>query len=321
MNLHSLWPDYFGLTNDSTYLAVRERHYPLLKHLSLSDTQSVVLTKTSSHWLNFNLRSLLSFFSYESSSFLQPLAFKDLSILNQWREHLNRDRGWDICTLSRLTSEQATYLKTKQGSFCSPPRVQKIYALNLSLEATPKFSDYISSRGFRFRKNYRHSLNALIRDDFHFTELNSLDELFKLYKKRHLVKDTDDYSVDPTFQKYLSDLWTELSRERRLRTAAIYHGDKIIAAVMAFQSENDIHVFQIAYDPDFKKYNPGRNVLLKLIENNWHSGLRFMDFMSEWEYISHLTDDYFEYRQVQLYAKTFVGRLLALNNAIKSRRG
>ncbi len=318
MNLHELWPEYFGLTNDQTYLRVRERHYPQLKHLSLSALHQVALTKTTAAWLWFKPRMLLSLISYESSSFLNPVVFKQTAILDQWLQILNSNRGWDLCTLSRLTEAQAHYLKLRQGPFCAAPRVQKIHALRLATIEFPSFSNYIKSRGFRFRKNYRHSHNALKSEGFVFTELRSADELFLLFDKRHALKDKNDYSVEPTFQKYLTDFWSELKKENRLRTAALRKDNQIIAGVMAFQFENDLHVFQIAYDPKFKDYNPGRNVLLKLIENNWTSGLRMIDFMSEWDYISHLTDDYFEYRQVQLYAKSLVGRLLALKLAIKT---
>lgn len=317
MNLNSLWPNYFGLTDDSTFLKVRKQFYPMFNHSLFSDETQTYLTFSEAKWFGIKLKTLLPFVAYEASAFLNPGAFNSEMILADWLQKLYSAKGWDLCSLSRLNSEQLRIIKKNLPFYLTQSRVQKIRALRLDPNNENDFKSYIKNRGFKFRKNYRYTQNALEKEGFAFSKLKSIEELFALYKKRNRVKDNSDYSIDLNFQNFLKELWKNLEGEKRLITVAIRHEEKIIAAVMAFSFQNVLQVYQIAYDPDYSHLNPGRNVLLKLIEENWSTGLHFVDFMSEWDYLESITDEYFEYHQVQLFAKNWRGQLLGAKASLR----
>lgn len=110
MNLRNFWPDYFGLTQDLSFLEVRRRHYPLEDPRTLSKMSGALSTKTRGTWLGFPLRLLIPFIAFEASAFVDPLTFKTEQRLKDWVLKLREDTSWDQCVLSRLNSEQAELL-------------------------------------------------------------------------------------------------------------------------------------------------------------------------------------------------------------------
>lgn len=315
MNLHLdhipvFIPEYKGLTNDQTYLKVRRDHYPLTR---LSANYQDLLTATEVKKFGLSLRSLIPFVAYEAYPFENHLTDEYVS---KWIDLLLNDFSWDLCSLGRLSkSEMKAVLKKCQTNQVIQNSEQKIWCFpyprttKAQIDQFQSFDEFIQSRSQKFRKNYRYTHNQLIKHKIHYSQNLTVSEMIELYQIRHVKKDIGDYSVTTGFHQFLTDLWNCLLSEKRLYVLSLRANDplsqtedKPIAGLMGFYQNNILQVYQIAYNPDFGHLNPGRNLLIKCIQDHFDSEITLIDFMSEANYVGEITPYYLPYNRITLTA-------------------
>jgi len=298
VNLLERWPHEFGLAEDSTYAKVRSNHYPSSHGMGCFNSQG----------LGIKIRVLSPFHAFEASAFSNPLEMEDPARLREWVHKLRGSKDWDLCLLSRLTPTQALVLRESLGSRIVRTAEQKIWAVAPSGD----FDLHLRQLSERFRKQYRNQRRALERSGFALEPLHSVDELLSLYQCRHSRKGADDYSMDPRFQEFVRELWFALQSEGRLVARGLRSGSVVIGGVLAFVSGNNLHVFQVAYDPAYSDLSPGRNTLVELLRDQWAQGHRVIDFMSERDYVGSVSGSYLGYQKARIFGSTGRGFLLSM---------
>jgi CelD/BcsL family acetyltransferase involved in cellulose biosynthesis len=306
-NLRERWPDYYGLTADPTYRRVRARHFPPIE-IGLPGRALARFARATQRLGPIAIRSLVPLTAYEATPFAEPEALDEPG-LEALARSLSARRGWDTCVVSRLNAGQAAALARAlaRHGLASAVHPQSIFIV----PGKQTFEDFMARRGYKFRKNARYSRNAIAKSGYRFTHKLSFSQIVNLYRSRHRIKGEDDYSTDATFQAFLGDLMAAMDGEGRLYHVGLLHGERPIGMAIGFRSGSEVHVCQVAYDPDYAELSPGKMSLLQLLEDNLPH-VRLVDFMTEIEYVRHFTQDTMEYGKMTIFARTPRGRLLAL---------
>ena len=297
LDLRQKRPHEFGLAGDELYLEIRKKFYP---------QSAQGMSRFEMRAWGIPCRVLMPFVAYEASPFLNPQDMENLDDLWRWVQSLRGEKSWDLCLMSRLSLSQSNFLRDRLGPLAVATREQKIWAV----EPRGTFEDYLAQKSYRFRKQYRFQQNALKAAGVTFGVLESVGGLFDLYQRRHLIKGDGDYSIETRFQAFLEELWSALARQGRL-CARCLCVEGPIAGIMAFTHQGNLHVYQYTYDPAYEKLSPGRHVMLGLIKDQWEQGHSLIDFMTEREFGAPISGTHLGYQQVQLFAPTWRGHMLA----------
>lgn len=188
-------------------------------------------------------------------------------------------------------SEKSSFFSTLQNQLDPTIRVYKhmrVLCPYLQLDRFTDYSNYLSTRSKSLRQELRTARNRLVRhkvgslfEVVHTFTVELLDKLQQIHLSR--IRSTAGRSSlfqDIMKRKTLREYFLSTDFRVTRFCALLRIGDSIAAYALCVRSGNTVYYWNVAYDPRYEKYSPGKLLLSNLIEWGFVNGVSILDFMT-----------------------------------------
>lgn len=179
------------------------------------------------------------------------------------------------------TVEEVTRLSRRAGR----PVLSRVLAAGPSIDLAGSFAEYESSLDKKMRSDLRRRRRRL--DEVAEVSVEVYEqahpELFEEFLRVEAAgwKGTDGTAVaaHPPTRRFYAEAAGWASTRGWLRFALLRVGDRVIAGDLAFEAEGVHYLLKTGFDPEYRRFAPGKLLRSAMIERAFADGLRSYEFL------------------------------------------
>ena len=184
------------------------------------------------------------------------------------------------------TSIQFDYVREDSNLFsvlsdlCSTPPTQQEVAPFISLP--PTWEEYLESLERTDRKELKRKINRLatVPHTFRFIDKSKIEDEFELFISLHKLSDhSKDLFMTVPMKSFFKELYETQLPGWQQKLAFLSIEDKPAAAVLYFENESELLLYNSGYDPEQKYYSAGLLLVAELIKKSIEEKKKVFDFL------------------------------------------
>ena len=254
------------------------------------------------------------------------------AVLDALAEFLRRRRDWDLLLLDGLPDRDETgtsFHARLAGVGCSltfgPPWS------HCRLECEGSWAQFLSGKTYQFRRFLRRPVEALAelgaityhQYDDHDSACTGMEEYIAIDAESWKAMHGESMALESNASAYYRELIRRFSEIGKVQIWILRIDGRAVAGYVCL-SHNRIlsfiktsHVASIAS----ARYAPGRVLLAHIVEHNWNSGFRGMDFVSRSQLVEHWANASVAFRPAAVFGAGAYASLLHTVDGVRRRFG
>ena len=304
-----------SLHSDRDFIAVREKHFKTKQNWVTVDTTS------RPSLLYRELRSISRVPLYVLNSTLgwdQRVFAKQGEVTDpEWNAFLKalKTHSWDAVELNSLTLEETWSLVDQAHDLGYLASVRSFPLPVINVQGL-SFASYWASQSKRHSgtfKDFTKKFKGAQKTGLEIrAESPTWEQIIELLDRRDReFVQTDDYSQSEDFRRFFRELREKLRASDRLIEASVWQGDRLVAYQTAFRNGPVLHLYQTAYDPEFRKLQPGLLATFRVIEHAFGiPEVQLINFMGYTATYARLGTHILDFKYALVFRKSLRGLLV-----------
>ena len=285
----STWWKYFGSGKQLMVLLAEDTTGPIgLAPLMVTKGDIATLGKP-----------IIQFIGAELADYSDFLIVQDhREVLKLFWDYLRSSGNSGKIKLARLTDDSDNFQELLELASNSNNTSIKAVCTSPYIKINGDWNQFYDSKGRSLKKNLNWCINKLnsfgqLKFDRQETiDPSTLQQLFFIRQKRQEFKPGRSQFEDESFRGFFSELSNSFSSQGWLDFSTLKLDDQIIAYVYGFKFNGTVFYWNVAFEPKYQEFSPGKTLIKFLLEDSFKKGYSKFDFMiGDEPYKSHWATD------------------------------